>query len=113
YLVPFAYDPTVREAISQVDPVLDPSVTDFSMTDGPFLQPEQISGYDLSTISAVLVAEAAQQTAQTIPVVLGATLRADKVFKATFGATIEAETDIPAFGEKITRAASVALARKI
>jgi len=113
FLVPFAYDSVVREANAQVDPVLNPTIVDFSMTSGPFLQPEQVSGFDLSRISAAVVGESAQQTAQVIPTVLGATLRSDITFRASFGASIEAETDIPAFGEKIVRAASVALARKI
>jgi HK97 family phage major capsid protein len=113
YLVPFAYDSTVREAMSQVDEILDPDVTDFTMTDGPFLQPSQVSGYDLSTVSGQLIGEAAQQTAQVIPPVGGATLRNNLVFRATFGATLEAEQDIPDFASKIVRAASVALARTI
>jgi HK97 family phage major capsid protein len=113
YLIPFAYDPAVREAMSQVDEILDPDVTDFSMTSGPFLQPQQVSGYDLSTVSGQLVGEAAQQTAQVVPAVAGATLRSNLIFRATFGATLEAETDIPDFASKIVRAASVALARTI
>jgi HK97 family phage major capsid protein len=113
YLIPFAYDPTVREAMSQVDEILDPDVTDFTMTDGPFLQPSQVSGYDLSTVSAQLVGEAAQQTAQVVPTVAGATLRNNLIFRATFGATLEAEQDVPDFASKIVRAASVALARTI
>jgi HK97 family phage major capsid protein len=113
FTVPFAYDPTVREAMSQVDEILDPDVTDFSMTDEAFLQPQQVSGYDLTTVSAQLVGEAAQQTAQVIPPVAGATLRNNLVFRATFGASLEAEQDIPDFASKIVRAASVALARTI
>ena len=113
YLIPFAYDPTVREAMAQPDEILDPDVTDFTMTDGAFLQPQQVSGYDLSTVSGQLVGETAQQTAQVIPPVTGATLRNNLTFRATFGATLEAETDIPDFASKIVRAASVALARTI
>jgi HK97 family phage major capsid protein len=83
------------------------------MTDGPFLQPQQVSGYDLSTVSGQLVGETAQQTAQVIPTVAGATLRNNLTFRATFGASLEAEQDIPDFASKIVRAASVALARTI
>lgn len=113
YLVPVAYDPTVREAMAQVDPLLSEDVTSFSMTDGPFLQPEQISGYDLSTVTAQIVSETVQQTAQPIPPALGGVLRSDIIFKTSFAASIEAQIDIPNFAQKITRAASVALARKI
>ena len=113
FTIPFAYDPTVREAMAQVDEILDPDATDFSMTSGPFLQPQQVSGYDLTTVSAQLVGETVQQTAQAIPTVAGATLKNNLTFRASFGATLEAEQDIPDFSSKIVRAASVALARTI
>jgi HK97 family phage major capsid protein len=113
YTVPFAYDATVREGMAQVDEILSPDVTDFTMTDGPFLQPSQVSGYDLSTISAQLIGESVQQTAQVIPTVAGAVLRSNLIFRASIGASLEAEQDIPDFGAKIVRAASVALARTI
>ncbi len=113
YFVPLTYDGIVRESMAQVEPVLSADVTSFTMTDGPFLQPEQISGYDLSTVSAELVAESVQQTAQPIPAVLGGVLRNNLIFKASFAASMEAEVDIPDFAAKITRAASVALARRI
>ena len=95
------------------DPILDERVTDFSMSPGQFLSPEQISGYNLSSISASIVGETVQQNPQTIPAVLGATLKNNIIFKATFAASWEAETDIPGFSDKIVRASSVALARKI
>ena len=113
FAIPFDYDPTVREAMAQVDEILDPDVTDFSMTSGPFLQPQQVSGYDLTTVTAQLVGETVQQTAQAIPTIAGATLKNNLTFRASFGASLEAEVDIPNFGTKIVRAASVALARAI
>lgn len=113
FTVPVDYDGTLREGMAQPDQVLDDNVTDFTMTDGPFLPPAQVSGYDLSTIQASLVGEAAQQNPQAIPTVAGGTLASNKIFKVTFGASIEAETDIPNFANKIIRAASVALARTI
>ena len=113
YFVPFAYDDIVREAMAQVDPILSVDVTSFDMTSGPFLQPEQISGYDLSIVNAELLGESVQQTAQPIPAVLGGVLRNNLIFKASFAASMEAEVDIPDFAAKITRAASVALARRI
>jgi HK97 family phage major capsid protein len=113
YFIPLAYDSTLREAMAQTDPVLSEDVCDFSMSENESLQPEQISGYDLSTVSASLVGETVQQAAQTIPAVLGATLQANKVFKCSFAASLESESDIPLFTEKITQAASVALARRI
>ena len=113
FFVPFLYDNILREAMAQVDPILDENVCDFSMTPTESLQPEQVSGYDLSTISAQLVGETVQQAVQTVPPVAGGILRADKTFRVSFAASLEAETDIPNFPQKITRSAAVALARKI
>jgi HK97 family phage major capsid protein len=113
YLVPLQYDDTLREAMSQTDPVLDATVTDFTMTSGPFLQPPQISGYDDSSIIASLIGESVQQNPQAIATVLGATLRADRIFKASFAASWEAETDVPSFAEKVIRSSAIALARRV
>jgi len=113
FLVPTVYDSTLRVAMAQVDQVLDEDVTDFSFSGGAWLHPEQVSGYDLSSIAGQLVGETVQQTGLVIPTVAGATLRNNLTFRATFGASLEAEQDIPAFAEKIVRAAGVALARII
>jgi HK97 family phage major capsid protein len=113
YTVPLVYDETLRFAMAQVDPVLDEKVTSFSMTPGPTLQAEQISGFDLSSITAQIIGESSVQNPQVIPSVLGATLRNNVIFKATFAASWEAEQDIPDFGTKIVRASGVALARRI
>ena len=113
YAVPQEYDDTLRQAMAQVDPVLDDKITSFTMTPGPWLNPGRIVGYDVSTITAQLVGEGVQQTAGSVPPVLGAQLRADRIYKITFGATQEAEQDIPDFGSKIVRAASIAWARRI
>jgi HK97 family phage major capsid protein len=113
FTVPFEYDDVVREGMAQPDQVLDADVTDFTMTNSARLQPEQVSGYDLSTITASLIGEAAQQNPQTIPTVVGATLADNKIFKVSFAASYEAEMDIPNFAAKIIRAASVALGRTI
>lgn len=99
--------------MSQVDPVMDPSVVGFTMTPGATLQPIQIPGYDLSTITGALIGETVQQTPQLIPTVSDGVLQNTKIFKASFAASWEALTDIPDFPTKIVRAGSVALARKI
>jgi len=113
YFVPTMYDAALRIAMAQVDPVLDESVTDFSMNDGPNFQPTQVNGYDLSTITAQLIGETVQQNPQPIPTVLGATLNSNKIFKASFAASWESEEDIPDFLTKISRAVGVALGRTI
>jgi HK97 family phage major capsid protein len=113
FFVPLAYDSTLRQSMAQVDPLLDETVTDFTMTSGPQLQPETISGFDLSTINAVLIGEDVQANPQGIPTVKGGLLRADRIFKASFASSYEAEQDVPNFPQKITRAGCVALARRI
>jgi HK97 family phage major capsid protein len=113
YVVPTDYDDVLREANQQVDQILDPTVVDFSMTGGPFLQAQQLSAYNLATAAAQLVGETVQQTPMVIPTVAGATLKNNLIFKATFAASIEAEQDIPDFASKIVRASAVALARTV
>jgi HK97 family phage major capsid protein len=113
FTVPMEYDPTLRTAMAQVDPLLDDTVTDFQMTDGTTLQPSTVSGFDLSTISGQIVTEATRQNPQVIPTVKGGTLRSDIIFKASFAASMEGEQDIPNFSTKIVRSSAVALARKI
>jgi hypothetical protein len=62
---------------------------------GPSMQPTVLTGYDLSTISAVQVSESTQQTPGTFPTVSGKTLRENLIYKLTLGVTMEAEQDIP------------------
>lgn len=113
FFVPFAYDDTVYEAMAQVDPVMDRNVVGFTMTPTPSLQPSQISGYDLSSITGQLIGESTQQTPQAIPTVAGGILNANKIFKASMAASLESIEDVPDFTTKVIRAGSVALARKV
>ena len=113
YTVPQLSDATLRTAMAITDPLLDDNVVDFSMSDGADLQPQTVSGYNLATISAGIVGETVQQNPQIIPTVLGATLKSNLTFRATFGASMEAEQDIPDFVNKIVTATGVALARRI
>jgi HK97 family phage major capsid protein len=113
FLVPLEYDPKVREAMAQTDPLFDEGVTDFSMAGSDTLQPSIVSGWDLSSIAAQSVAEAAQQNPQSVPAAKGGVLAANKIFRVSLAATYEAEIDIPGFADKVVRASSVALARQI
>jgi len=103
----------MRSARRQVDPVLSEDVTDFIQTDNGTLRPAQISGFDLSTITGSLVAEASQQNPQSVPSAAGAVLRNNIIFKATFAASMEAEQDFENFTQKIVAASATALARVI
>jgi HK97 family phage major capsid protein len=111
YTVPVDYDDTLRIANAQADPILDPDVTSFTMNAGPFLQPRQLSGYDLSTAISTVVGETVFQAAGTVPQALGAVLRSDIAHRVTLASSFEAEDDIPAFSGKIVRAVGVMLGR--
>ncbi len=112
FTVPILYDDTLRLAFLQTDPVLSDTVVDFEMSAGDLIQPQQISGYDLSTISGSIVAEVTQVAPVAIPVAKGATLRSDITFRANVLASFEGEQDIPGLAEKINKALFVALGRK-
>jgi len=113
YFIPIEWEADVKEAISQYTDLLNPEVTDFSVNEGFSFRPGQISGFDLSTISASIVAEGAQQTAQAFPTVAGAVMKNNILFKITFGVSMEAEQDIDDLRSKLTRAMGVGFARAI
>ncbi len=113
YLVPFTYGADVWTALAQTDPVLNSNVSNFTTTPTPTLLPKQISGYDLSTISASLIGEGVQQLAGGIPTVNGRVLRSNLIYKLSLAATIEAETDIPDTMGKMAQAMGVGFARKL
>ena len=71
YLVPIDYEAQTFEALAQTDPIFDEDVTHFMMEKTPVLQPKQLQGYDLSSISASLIGETVQQTAGVVPTVAG------------------------------------------
>jgi len=113
YTIPLAHEPTVFESIFQTDNLLSEKVCDFTVEPSPTLQPKQLWGYDLSTISASLVAEAAQQGAGTFPNVGGRVLRASLIYKVSIAASVEAEDDIPNILDKFSRAFGIGFARKL
>jgi HK97 family phage major capsid protein len=113
YSVPVQFEGQVFEAMREVDPVLNPDVTDFTVEKTPTLQPKQLSGYDLSTIEAALIGETVQQTDGTFPTVSGRVLRGDLIYKLSIADSWEAEEDVPAVIEKFTRAYGVGFARRL
>jgi HK97 family phage major capsid protein len=113
YTIPLAHEPTVFESIFQTDNLLSEKVCDFTVEPSPTLQPKQLWGYDLSTITASLVAEAAQQGAGTFPNIGGRVLRANLIYKVSIAASVEAEDDIPNILDKFSRAFGIGFARKL
>jgi len=113
FFVPWEYSKTLWTALAQTDPLLSPSVCDFQITDTPTLQPQQISGYDLSTIAATQIAESSQQNAGTFPAVSGKSLRANITYRLSLSASFEAEQDVPGTLQKMALAYGVGFARKL
>ena len=113
YIVPQTYSDDLKIALSQVDPLLSSNICHFVMEDTPFLRPQQISGYDLSTISATQILETAQQTTSNFPPVLGRILRANITYRISIAASIEAEDDVPSVMQKFIIAYGVGFARKL
>jgi HK97 family phage major capsid protein len=112
YAVPWQYSSVLWKSLAQTDPLLDPEVCDFEIGTSFKLQPKQISGYDLSTITATEISETAQQTAGTFPAVSGAKLRSF-TYRLTLNASFEAETDVPGTLAKMAQAYGVGFARKL
>jgi HK97 family phage major capsid protein len=113
YLVPLDYERTVFTALAQTDPVVSSSVTGFTTTDSPSLQPQILQGWDLSSIEATQIGETVQQTAGSFPTVNGRVLAANKVFKVSLAASFEAETDVPGTMAKMATAFGIGFARRL
>ena len=88
-------------------------MTNFTVSPTTTLRPQQLSGYDLSTIEAVLIEDGTQQTAGVIPTVAGELLQSHYTFRISLAASIEAEEDVPDFASRIARAYGVAMGRAL
>jgi HK97 family phage major capsid protein len=113
FTVPMQTEKEIFEAIAQTDSLLSEDVCSFSVENSPTLQPKQLTGYDLSTVSAQQILESNQQLPQSFPAVAGRTLRNNIIFRTAFGVSWESDTDIPDLLGKVARAAGVAFAREL
>lgn len=120
FTVPLDYRDRVDEAMAQVSPFMSAKVCDFVQEPTATLQPQTVTGFDLSVVSASLVSESAQQVPQVspggaagFPNIQTGILQGNRIFKCSFVGSYEAEQDIPGFWKKISRAAGVAFGRGI
>jgi HK97 family phage major capsid protein len=113
FLIPLDYEKIVFAALAQTDPLFSPGVCRFTMADTPTLQPQQISGWDLSSITASQINETSQQTAGNVPNVLGRVLRGSITYRVSLAASFEAEQDIPGTMSKLAMAMGIGFARKL
>lgn len=92
FFVPNEFGTEVVHGMAQFDPLLNPDVVSLITSDSFDLRPFTIPGWDLSTFSAVKVAEGTQQSPQTFPTVSGKILNGYK-YKASLDASMELEED--------------------
>jgi len=112
-MIPFDYSSKLYAAGAQTDPLLSASVCDFTIATTTTLQPQIISGFDLSSIEATSVLEATQQTTSNYPTVAGRVLRGNLIYKLSIAASFEAEQDVPSVFNKFAVAYGVGLARRL
>lgn len=103
----------VIEGLAQTDALFDPDVCSFVRYDAPYMKPLVLNGYDLSSISSTNIQEGQQQTAGTIPVVSGRTLRSNNAHRVTLASSYEFDQDAPDPMGKIARAMAVGFARGV
>ena len=116
FTVPQLWEGVIFETFAQTDPLLDPAVCDFRVSDKPGLGPCNIVGWDLSQIAATVPGEAQQQTSLTIPTPKNVLLKSALTYRTTLGMSLEFEGDSGLFEngvDKMIRAGSVGIARKL
>lgn len=111
YFVDIKTELDMKNAMKNIDPLLDDTVCDFVMSDTPAFKPTVLAGMDLSSVTASLVGEAVQQVNAAFPNALAKTLRSNIILKWTSSADIEAMQDIPGILSKYAEAAGTALGR--
>jgi HK97 family phage major capsid protein len=114
-LVPQGFAQKVAEGRAAIDPLFDESVVTLIQEPTFTLRPLSIPGWDLSTITAVKVAEAVQHGADVIPAI-NTDLLNKFTYRSTLAGTIEWEEDERAYGsaqDALGRAFGVAFGRGI
>jgi HK97 family phage major capsid protein len=96
FLVPMSFQKNVAEGLAAVDPLLDPAICNVVQETDFTLRPLQLPGWDLSTIAAVKVTEAAQQGTSVAPGITQQLLN-KYTYRLSLGASLEWEEDQRAF----------------
>jgi HK97 family phage major capsid protein len=115
FLVPQSFQKSVTEGLAAVDPLLDPKVANVIFSPDFRLQPLQLPGWDLSTIAAVQVAEAAHHNSDVTPGVEQKLLN-KFTYRVSLSASLEWEEDQAAFNSAMAvfgRAFGIGFARGI
>ena len=95
-LVPAKFQQSVTLGLAATDPLLDAKVCDVIQENDFRLPPLQIPGWDLSTITATKVDEAAQHNADAVPSADNKLLN-KFTYRVSLGASLEFEDDERAF----------------
>lgn len=113
YLVPTEFYDDVTTGMAQFDPLLSKDVVTLIESGDMSLRPFQIPGWDLSTFTAVKVAEGSQQSSQVPPTVAGIELNGYK-YMASLPASFELEEDaFEPLRNRMAAAFSIGMARGI
>jgi HK97 family phage major capsid protein len=92
FLVPISFQRNVAEGLAAVDPLLNPAICNVVQESDFTLCPLQLPGWDLSTIAAVKVTEAAQQGTSVAPGLTQQLLN-KYTYRLSLGASLEWEED--------------------
>jgi HK97 family phage major capsid protein len=92
FLVPMTFQQKVAEGLAAVDPLLDPAICNVVQESDFTLRPLQLPGWDLSTIAAVNIAEAAQHGPSAVPGITQELLN-KYTYRLSLGASLEWEED--------------------
>lgn len=104
-VVPQSFSKNVAEGLAAVDPLLDDNVVSVIHEPGLKLPPLELPGWDLSTIKAVQVAEAAQHASDAVPPTTQKVLN-KFTYRLSLGASLEWEDD-----QKVFESSTAAMAR--
>jgi HK97 family phage major capsid protein len=114
-LVPQSFAQKVAEGRAAIDPLFDETVVTLIQESTFTLPPLQIPGWDLSTITAVKVAEAVQHAADVVPAINNELLN-KFTYRSTLAGSFEFEQDSKAYGTAqaaLARAFGVAFGRGV
>ncbi|HUC30011.1 MAG TPA: phage major capsid protein [Candidatus Acidoferrum sp.] len=115
FTVPMSFQKSVAEGLAAVDPLLSPEICNVVQEPDFTLRPLQLPGWDLSTLSAVKVTEAAQQGVSVAPGLTQQLLN-KYTYRVSLSASFEWEEDQRAFDSAMAamgRAFGVGFARGI
>lgn len=113
FLVPQKFYEQAAEGLAMTDPLLDSEIVTLIQEPDFSLRPMSLPGWDLSTVTAVKVAETVQHTADSVPN-LTTQFKNGYTYRIAFDASLEWDTDAKAYGSPMAalgRACGIALAR--